>query len=171
MASNKKLPGDSIYQMGSKWITSEGKMIELKDFAGKPTILSMVFLSCKYLCPTIISEIQKVESKIDPKIREKIRVVLVSFDPKSDTPQVMKAYAKKRKLDNQHWVFITNKDDSKIRELAAILNFKYKKEKDGDFTHSFMYLFLNEKGEILSRVDSAEQDTKQIVEAINKLKF
>jgi protein SCO1/2 len=165
----KEVPGDSLYQIGSLWLRQDEKKIELNELSGKPTILSMVYLSCSFLCPTVISEIQSLESKLDKETKDQVQIVLVSFDPKKDTPQTMRAYAKKRKLDSKHWIFLTNNNESKIRELAAALNFKYQKIEGGDYTHSFMIVLLNEDGVVMARVDGANQAHAPLIEAIKKL--
>ncbi len=165
----KKIPIDSIFQIQTNWINQDNKIVKLESFEGKPTILAMVYLSCKFLCPTIISEVQNLEAKIDPKKREKVQVLLASFDPEKDTPAVIKAYAKKRKLDSPHWTLLTSKTDSAPRELAAVLDFKYKKIEGGDFTHSFMIVVLNESGVPVARIDSASQDKQPLVNALNTL--
>ena len=97
----KDLPGDSLYQIESKWSTQDGREIELKDLQGKPTILAMVYFSCKYVCPIIISSIQNLESKLTKKNRNQTQVVLISFDPEKDTPEAMAAFALKVKLDTK----------------------------------------------------------------------
>jgi len=165
----KDLPGDSIYQIGQNWVTQDGNEIPLASLRGQPVLLSMVYLSCQYICPTIISEVQGLEKKLDPKTREKVKVVLVSFDPKRDTPSVMNAYAKKRGLDSKKWIFITHKRESKIRELSAALDFKYKWDGKSDFTHSFLIAVLDQEGKIRARVDSANQDKKELIETLNSL--
>ena len=165
----KKIPSDSIFQIQTNWINQDNKVVKIESLEGKPTILAMVYLSCKFLCPTIISEVQNLESKIDQKKREKVQVLLASFDPEKDTPAVIKAYAKKRKLDSPHWTLLTSKTDSTPRELAAVLDFKYKKIKGGDFTHSFMIVVLNESGPPVARIDSANQDKQPLINALNTL--
>lgn len=165
----KKIPSDSIFQIQTTWINQDGKDVKLESFAGKPTVLAMVYLSCKFLCPTIISEVQNLESKIDAKKRERVQVILASFDPEKDTPVVMKAYAKKRKLDSPHWTLVTSKTDAAPRELSAVLDFKYKKIEGGDFTHSFMIVVLNDLGVPVARIDSVNQDKKLLVDAIESL--
>lgn len=165
----KDLPGDSLYQIDSKWSTQDGREIELKDLAGKPTILAMIYFSCKYVCPIIISSIQNLETKLNKKIKKQTQVVLVSFDPEKDTPEAMAAYAIKSKLDTNRWILMTNKNDDKIRELAAALNFKYEKKGEGDYTHSFMIFVLDKEGLIKAKVDSAGQDKSILVDALNKM--
>ena len=165
----KDLPGDSLYQIESKWSTQDGREIELKDLQGRPTILAMVYFSCKYVCPVIISSIQNLESKLNKKIQKQTQVVLVSFDPEKDTPDAMAAYAEKAKLDTKRWILMTNKKEDKIRELAASLNFKYEKKGEGDYTHSFMIFVLDKDGVIKAKIDSASQDKAILVDTLNKM--
>lgn len=166
---SKELPGDSLYQIGQKWLNQDGKEINLENLQGQPVMFSMVYLTCQYLCPTIISEVRAIEAKLDPEVKEKVKIVLVSFDPERDTPRVMKTFAKKRNLDPKRWLLITNKKESKIRELAAALDFKYQHDGKSDFTHSFIIAVLNKHGQIQARVDNANQDKKQIIETLSRL--
>lgn len=166
-AGDGSLPGDSLYQIDSKWVTQDGKELELKDLRGKKTIMTMVYLSCQYTCPTIISEVKSLESKLKKGVAADTRVLVVSFDPSKDTPKVMNAYAKKRKLDPQHWLFVTNKDESKIRELAAALGFKYKKSDNGEYVHSYMIVVLDEDGVVRARVEGANKDKAALIEALH----
>lgn len=169
MARSNDLPGDSIYQIGGKWVDQDGKEFELKDLKGKPTILSMVYLSCKYICPAVISEVQTLESELSKKVKNSFQIVLVSFDPDRDTPESMKKYAiEDRKLDLSRWRLITNKNESKIRELAVSTNFKYMKDEKGEFTHSYMILILDQDGVIKSRIDAANSDHKQMLQTIKQ---
>ena len=162
------LPGASIYQIDSEWVDQEGKDFELEDLHGKPTIFSMVYLTCKYICPAVTSEVQALESELNKKTREQIQIVLVSFDPVRDKPEAMKAYAQERKLDLKRWKLITNKKESKIRELAVATNFKYQKDEKGEFTHSYMILMLDQDGVIKARLDGANLDHKPMLKAIEE---
>ncbi|MEZ4846883.1 MAG: SCO family protein [Bdellovibrionota bacterium] len=170
MALAEELPGDSIYQIDSKWVDQDGKEFELKDLRGKPTILSMVYLTCKYICPAVISEVQALESELSKKVKNSFQIVLVSFDPERDTPMSMKKYAtEERKLDLSRWRLVTNKNESKIRELAVATNFKYMKDENGEFTHSYMILLLDQNGVVQSRLDGANLDHKPMIQKLKEL--
>lgn len=163
------LPGNSIYQLGSTWVDQGGKQLELKDLQGTPVVLSMVYLSCRYICPAVISEVQTLEKELSKKLKKSFKIVLVSFDPERDTPDVLQKYALDHQLDLSRWRLITNKDESKIRELAVATDFKYMKGKDGEFTHSYMILLLDQNGVIQSRLDGANQDHKPMIQKIKEL--
>lgn len=160
------LPADSIYQLDSHWTDQDGKPIRLADLSGKPVVLSLVYLSCKYTCPTVITEMQEINGKLSAESRNSVRFVLVSIDPSKDTPEATKAYRSRRKLDPNHWTFLTAKTENDVRELAVVLNFKYQKIKSGDFTHSFMIFALDKSGVVKAQVDRANQDKTPIVDAL-----
>ncbi|OFZ16198.1 MAG: hypothetical protein A2Z20_00085 [Bdellovibrionales bacterium RBG_16_40_8] len=164
-----ELPGNSLYHLSGKWINQDAKEIELKEFKEKPVIMAMVYLTCHYSCPTIISQVETLSKKVSDKIRDNTQIVLVSFDPSRDTPEKMKAYAIKRKLNPKRWVFITNPSEQKIRELAASLNFKYQKIENDDFSHSFMIVLLDELGVIRARVDSTSQELDSFANTLTKM--
>lgn len=164
-AGSENISDASIYQIETKWTNQDGKAVELKSFMGRPVVFSMVYLSCHYLCPTVISEIKSIESKLDPKLRKEVQFVLLSFDPENDTAKVMKAYKENRKLGPQ-WTFLTAKKDTEIRELAVLLDFKYQKIEGGDFTHSFMILGLDEKGNMKERLSEANGNKDKFVQAL-----
>ena len=165
----EELPENSTYQISTKWINQEGGQVALSDFRGRPVIFSMVYLSCKFTCPTVVSEIQNIISKLNPKAKEQVKAVLVSFDPKRDTPEEMKKFLKKRNLDAKVWNFLTSKDERKIRELAATINFKYKKDDTGEFTHSFIVAVLDENGVLKVKLDGANQSKEALVNEIHKI--
>lgn len=162
-----ELPGNSIYQISSQWTNQDGKAVELKDFGGGPVLFSMVYLTCKFSCPTVISQVEAIQGKLEKSEFKRTKIVIVSFDPSRDTPQKLKAYMAKRKLDPQQWTFLTGKDDAQVRELAAAVNFKYEKS-GSEYSHSFMILTLDKVGVMGARIDQANQDKSGIVEFLKK---
>ncbi len=166
-ATAGEFPGDSLYQIKSKWTDQDGKSVTLGDLSGHPVILSLVYLTCGYLCPTVISEVRALEKLLDPATQARVKIVLVSFDPDHDRPATMKRYQKKRALDPSRWIFLTGKNDAQVRELAATLDFKYQKTGKRDFSHSFLVLALDETGRTLARVDKANQPKDELVAALS----
>ena len=161
---------NSVYNLESKWINQDGLELQLRSYKGHRVIIAMVYLTCKFLCPTIISDVQKIESKLSAKSKEDVRIILVSFDPNRDTTKAMKAYAKKRKLDLKRWSLISQKDESNIRELAAVLGFKYQKQEGGtEYSHSFQITALDKEGVIKAQIDGANKDPGEFVQEIEKM--
>ncbi len=169
--SKAKIDSDSLFNLKGAWKNQKGEMSQLKSFSGKPILISMVYTSCAYSCPMTITEIQKIEKKLlSEKKFTNYQIVLASFDTEKDTPAQLKAYMKKRTLDEALWTFLSADKDSTVRELALVLGINYKRLADGDFSHSNILTLLSSEGKILFQVNgfASEADSKALTELLLK---
>lgn len=142
-------PGDSVYLLESEWRTQDSKKIHLRNLAGKKLVLSMTYTSCQHTCPTIVSNMQAIEESLSETDRDKVRFVLVSLMPRSDTPEVLKSYANKRDLKG--WILLSGHDDD-VRTLAMVLNVKYKAVGENEISHSNLITILDDLGRIEQQI-------------------
>jgi protein SCO1/2 len=148
----------SLYQLESEWNDQDKKSFSLKDFEGKKVVLTMFFASCTYACPILVNDMKKIEATVSREDDiSSYQFILVSIDPERDTPEKLKKFAGKNNLDLKRWKLLTGNSDD-IIELAAVIGFKFKKDKSGDFSHSNLITFLNEKGEIIHQQVGLNQD-------------
>ena len=145
--------------------------MHLADLQGKYVVVSMVYMKCKFACPLTVARMKDVEKALPDKIKSKVHFLLVTFDIKRDSPEVMAAYATKNHLDPAQWKFLTTKTESQVREFSTLIDFKYKNLENGEFEHSYAMIALDPEGRILGRTDGANMDPKVIVDLItNKAK-
>ena len=163
---NELAPGqysnDSIYQLRTIWKDQFGKSVQLNCFLGKKVILAMFYTRCPTACPIIVNELQRLQAAIPQKYLDNYRFVLVSVDPKRDTPEILKKYADERNLNLGIWSLITG-SKYQIAELAQIIGFKYKENQSGMFTHSNLITFINQKGEIQNQSEGLNQNVKMLL--------
>lgn len=152
----------SIYQLTGNWRDQNNKPIHLGKFQGKKVVLAMFFASCTYACPIILNDMQKIEKSLSYGKLAETQFVFLSIDPERDTPEKLLQYAKRKNLDLNRWALLTGKNDD-ILEIAALLGFKFRKEANGDFSHTNMITLLNEKGEISFQLIGLNQDVKEII--------
>lgn len=160
-----KLPDNSLYNIEGEWIDYDGKTLTLESLKGQKIIVSLVYLTCEFLCPMVITDVQKIEKGL--KKDANVKIVLVSFDPERDTPEKMKEYLVKRKLDLKRWYAIAPKGESQLRQLTGVLNFRFKKTEDGEYSHSFVIVGLDQNGVIQHEIQGASKDPKEIIEFLN----
>jgi protein SCO1/2 len=72
-------------------VDSNGEAADAAGFRGKPTLLYFGFTHCPDVCPTTLSQISVALEALGPA-GEDIQVLLVSVDPKRDTPAAMQEY-------------------------------------------------------------------------------
>jgi protein SCO1/2 len=138
----------SIYQTSAVWKDQDNNDFTLKELNGKKVIMALFFSSCSYACPIILNDMQKIESDLSKEELDESNFLLVSIDPERDTPQKLKEFSKSKNLNTKRWKLVTGTNDD-ILELAALLGFKYRKEENGDYSHTNMIAILDKKGEIV----------------------
>lgn len=159
------LSEESIYNLNSELLDENGKAVKLDKLRGKSVVISMAYTSCAYTCPLILAQMQQIEKKLAESGKKDVRFVLVSFDPEKDTPEVLKDYAKKKKLSGQ-WDLWTAKTDKVPREIASVLGIKYSKVEGGDYDHSFIITVLDKEGVPRGRQVGANADPKDLIKFI-----
>jgi len=138
----------SIYQLDATWTTDGGTALKLAELRGRPVVVAMFFTSCGYACPRIVEAMTQIQQTLPPAARDRARFVLISFDDVRDTAAALNAYRTRHGLDAGSWVLLRGAPDD-IRELAAVLGVKYKKDSAGLFSHSNLITVLDSEGEII----------------------
>lgn len=108
-------------------LDTDGKRKHLSEFTkGKVTVLSFIYSSCSDPagCPYAYLVFHQLKNLLEKNsyLHGKVRLVSLSFDPKRDTPEVMRLYGS-GETDKRGWVewkFLTT--DS-VKELLPILDY------------------------------------------------
>jgi protein SCO1/2 len=153
VAEARDLPSNSVYRLDLALVDQNGQASKLADLRnGGPVLIAMFYSSCKYVCPLIIDNLQRTERALSDSERARLRVVMVSFDPKRDTPAALKALANERHVDQTRWK-LTRTEAAGVRKLAAVLDVQYRALDNGEFNHSSVITLLDGEGRIITRTD------------------
>jgi protein SCO1/2 len=164
---NKDISDLSIYNLPSEWTTQDGKNIELKSLNGNVLVMVMIYTSCKSACPRLVADMRNIEAKLNEKTKKNVKLILVSIDPVTDTPQKLKSFAIANKMDNDPWLFLRSTEDN-TREFAAILAVNYKQISPMEFSHSNIISVFNPKGELIYQQEGLGVNNDQTVNKINE---
>lgn len=162
---SKKISDLSIYNLPSKWTNQDGKEIELKDMKGKVLVMVMIYTSCKAACPRLVADMRNIESRLPEDTKKNVQLVLVSIDPKVDTPERLKAFSIENKMEGDQWTFLRSTEEN-TREFAAVLAVNYKKISPIDFSHSNIISVFNNLGELVYQQEGINVNAD---ETINKI--
>lgn len=160
----------SIYGLKTVWKDQNNQSKILKDFSGKPTLISMVYTSCAHTCPMTISKIEEIKKDLEGAGLKDFRIVLASFDDSVDKPDHLKEYMKKRKLDPSTWTFLSPTSQKESRELSVLLGISFKKLGEGEYSHSNVITLLDKSGTPIAKIDNLSSDIKVFAEAVKTLK-
>jgi protein SCO1 len=151
-ATAPPLPKDSVYQLPLPLTDQHGKTADWRRHRGKPQVVAMFYSSCPYICPLIIDSGKAVEHAMSPAEQAKLGFLLISMDPKRDTPAALMRLAKQRKLDSGHWSLASPRADD-VRSVAGVLGVRYRQLADGEFNHTSALVLLDRDGRIVTRTE------------------
>jgi protein SCO1/2 len=160
-------PSPSIYPLGLALRDQHGDAIGIDAFRGHPVLISMFYGTCPAACPLLVHHIQDVEKALSPAVRERTRVLMVSFDPERDTPPALTEMAERHRVDAARWRFASGEDDD-VGQLGKALRISYRRLPDapGVFAHDSVILVLDGEGRIVARADDLGADLAPLAAAV-----
>lgn len=165
--TKKEISDLSIYNLPSKWTTQNGNDIELKSLRGNVLVMVMIYTSCKAACPRLVADMRDIETKLNKNTKQNVKLILVSIDPKTDTPERLKAFAISNKMNQKPWLFLRSSEEN-TREFAAVLAVNYKQISPVDFSHSNIISVFNPEGELVFQQQGLGVNNEKTIETINK---
>lgn len=157
--------GASIYPLDVALRDQDGAAIGADVFRGHPVVVTMFYGSCPTACPLLVSHVKQVEASLPPEVRADTRVLLVSFDPDRDTPEVLRGLADAHHVDAARWRFAAASTDD-ARVLANALGINYAKREGGVFTHDSVITVLDRAGRIVTRSDDPRAPLAPLADAV-----
>lgn len=145
-------PRNSVYQLDAPLVDQQDRATTLGAQRGRPLLVTMFYSSCQHACPMIIETAKAVQAKLVASQREPIDVLMISLDPKRDTPQKLRDLARQRKIDLQHWTLAQPRPED-VRAIAALLDIRYRALAGGEFNHSSVLILLDADGRIKARTE------------------
>lgn len=138
-------------------LTDQGKPLRLTDYKGTALAVTFVYLRCPLpqFCPLMdrrFAEVQKIAAST-PELAGKVRLLSISFDPKSDGDAELKAHAAKAGADPQVWRFVTSEEET-VERLAAEFGINVIRERDGTITHNLRTAIVDPSGRIFTILDN-----------------
>ena len=88
------LPLAAMPEGGDFTLQSADGPVALRDFRGKVVLLYFGYTYCPDICPTSLAATSEGLKELAPDELARVAVILVSVDPKRDTPARLKEYAR-----------------------------------------------------------------------------
>lgn len=118
-------------------LDATGRSLRLHELYGnKVVVLSFIYTSCPDVngCPLasfVLSLVQR-EVMTDPRLRDAVRLVSLSFDPAHDTPRRMASYGRAFRKDGFDWRFLTFASEREVGPLLERYGQSVRRERGED---------------------------------------
>jgi protein SCO1/2 len=151
---------DNIFRIRAPLISDQGKPAHLQDWRGKPLILAMEYANCRFICSITLQRLRDIQAAAD-RAGIRYEFLVVSLDPKNDTPAAWKRYRKTRDLERDNWTFLTasEKDTPLIARQLGVRYWLY----DGHIMHDFRVLRIDETGDVVRVMETYDAEPDEFV--------
>lgn len=137
-----------------KLVDQDDRPLELSAYRGQALAVTFIFTRCPMpeYCPLMTSRFAEVARELaaDAGLREKARLLSVSFDPGFDRPAVLRDYGARFQPKEQPpfslWRFATGEPEQ-VRRLAEFAGLDYVEEQ-GTFTHTLRTAVIGPDGRL-----------------------
>ena len=154
----------------------DGKRISLKDFRGKALAITFIYAKCPLpeACIRMSTNFSDLANQVAANVdlKDKIRLLSISFDPANDTPEKLRAYGigylgndPKAKFDV--WQLAVGKD-AEVRKIADFFGLRYQvDEKDKtQINHSLRTAVIAPDGKVTKIFPGNEWTTQGLLKEL-----
>ncbi len=154
-------------------VDQDGKPFRLSRLQGRAYALTFVYTRCPLpdFCPLLMRHFAAAEAALlaEPALFGRTALVTVSFDPKHDTPAVLRAFGKpfqKTSPPFGHWRLVTGADEA-LRPLGTALELDYV-EDEGSFTHNLRTAVVDPRGRLVRLLRGNDWKPEDLVAALRE---
>jgi protein SCO1 len=136
-------PDERFVQIGKEipnfeLTNQDGKRISTNDFRGKALAITFIYAQCPLpdYCIKMSTNFSDAAIRImaEPDVKDKFRLLSISFDPERDTPEKLKSYGlgylgKGAKPDFSVWQLAVG-SDKEVRAVADFFGLRYEVDQD-----------------------------------------
>ena len=134
---------------------------------GQVWVGALVFTNCPGVCPMMTQKMVRLQEAVPAP---DVKLVAFSVDPRRDTPEVLKQYAKLRGADAARWHLLTG-DEAMLVETAKGLKLSFQPATaDAPIGHAEYFLLVDRQGRVRGAYDSNDDErVKQLTRDVAAL--
>lgn len=156
----------NVLALDTTWRAEDGKKISLEPWKGRWYALTFIYTGCAGTCPLTTRKLKRLDAAL-VKAGRPIDLVVVSLDPKHDTPEAIAQYRARYELtDSKRWHVLVG-DDAQVRTLTMLLGFKYTTNPaSGVILHDNTVFLVGPDGSVHTSMSSLDQPLDTFVAAV-----
>jgi protein SCO1/2 len=165
--------GDTVPDF--KLTNENGRAIHLGQFKGKAVLLTFIYTRCPLpdFCPKMNHNFAEIDKALaaDPGLYAKTHLLSISFDPKDDTPAVLKGYGQAYAgVDTKfaHWEFAVP-PAAELNEMAKWFDLGISPAEDGTITHSLSTVLIDKDGKVAAWYPTNDWSPADVVTKIKSM--
>lgn len=140
--------------------THEGKNYAFDNLSPKVRLVEFMYTQCPDVCPNTTYQMKQLRNQLekDGVFGNKVEFLTISFDPKKDTPEILKAYAKTFEIDKHEGWYLLGGTKQDVKKVADNFQFQFRDPGTGEFVHTSATYLLDENNKVIEVFGMGEKD-------------
>lgn len=160
-------PGDAVPDF--KLVNENGRTIHLAEFKGRAVLLTFIYTRCPLAdyCPRMNHNFAQIDKALesDSGLYAKTHLLSISFDPKDDTPDVLKSYGEAYAgigSKFSHWEFAVP-PAKELQGMLEFFNVGVTPGESGTLNHSLSTVLIDKSGKVAAWYPSNDWSTAEVL--------
>jgi protein SCO1/2 len=147
----------------------DGASLSVSSLRGHVVAVNFIYTRCPLpeYCPRLVSSFSVLQRRFAGRLGRDLTLLTVTFDPRYDTPSVLKQFAKQFDADVPAWRFLTGTPEA-IARFCHGVGVQYWPE-EGLITHTLMTAVIDREGRLAAAVEGKEFTAKQLGDLIDQV--
>jgi protein SCO1 len=151
-------------------VDMNGASLALRDYRGKPLVISLVYTACSSICPPTTQHVIDAVKEAGRTIGlDRFDVLTVGFDARNDTPARLTQFASTQGIKSPNWR-VASADAATIEALLADLGFSYRAVAGG-FDHLTQTTIVDREGRIYRHVYGEDFPLQMFMEPLKDVVY
>lgn len=150
-------------------VNQEGETVTLDGLRGRVVLVTAVYATCGYTCPTILGQTKNVLAALTPEEQSGLTVVAVTLDPARDTPEVLAKLATAQGMAAPRFNALTG-DPAAVEDVLDRFQFARTRDPEtGRIDHANLFVLIDRSGRIAYRFTLGVQQAAWLEAALHQL--
>ena len=145
------------------------KPVRLSDFSGKTVAITFLYTRCPFAnyCFRLANNFGRVERRFANRMDKDLVLLSVTFDPQTDSPEVLEKYASTWKENTRGWYFLTG-PLPEIRRVCHMFGMNVWSD-EGMLAHSLHTAVIGQDGKLVANLNGNEFTAQQLGDLIQTI--
>jgi len=143
-----------------------GAAVSLSSLRGQVVAVTFIYSRCPLpdYCPRMVVNLAAVRDRFRERLGKDLSLLTVTFDPKYDTPEVLRRFATRYGGNVPGWRFLTGSPEA-IASVCASFGIEYWPDQ-GLITHTLQTAVIDREGRLRASVEGRGFSARQIADLV-----
>ncbi len=149
-------------------VEASGKRLALSDLRGQVVLITFIYTRCPLpdFCPLQMAHFKEVKARLHDLIGREVTLLTITFDPRYDTPEVMRGYGAAYGADGHGWSLLTGTAEE-IQKVTETFGLEFWPE-EGLITHTLQTAVIDREGRLYATLEGKGYSIDQLVDVTSQ---